>query len=248
MFDPLPASDLLWGGVHQPEPLPVDALYHLRRPTVLRNYGDLLYSLPELNPLRGGVEAGAPSLEPGDSEPVQRPFVRRLVGALADPLTRCSHELDNLPLNFDHEQASAGWIRWMLESGGLFIPEETPLEAMRGIMRRIDEVYPLGRFEGFIALAEACLGRAARTVTTTGGSWLHTRLDFPGGERLTISECWHASSPDRSVGNRAVRLTSSALPDWTIRLLERAGGGFFSRRILRDEDAFTGELLIGVIT
>lgn len=246
MFDFFVDNDVPWGGVHDPAPIAIDALSHLRQAGILRNYGDILFETPELDPFRSDENSPLDSLEAGDTAPNPRSFTRRLVGAIGEPLTLCSNQLDNLPLVYDSERSPPEWLAWLIRSGGLMVPDDTPEDALRAIMRRIDEIYPLGRFEGLVALAEAISGRAQRDVDVRTDGWIHTRLTFLDQSTLTISECWQESSLDLSVGNRMVYIASRGMEDWAIRLLERAGSGYFNSRIHRDEIEFGGEMLLGV--
>lgn len=245
LFESPPPLDIDWGGVHTPEPMPINPDAFLNRPASLRNYGDIIHGSPEIAPLRYGEGGLIDTLEAGDTAPVARTFLRRLIGAVAEPLTAVSDELDRLALNFDPERAPEVWVRWLLSIGGLRVPADVPVRAARDLMHHVDELYPLGRAEGMLRMAEIVMGRAIRTQSTQGSDWLHTRLEFPGGATLTLSECWHPSSLDRTIGNRAVRITTAGVPDWVCRLLSLNGGGYFSARIMRDEDALSGELLLG---
>jgi hypothetical protein len=240
-----------WGAAQAPAYYPLNAPDHLTPPAVLRNYGDILHDLPDMQALRSFDEsAGTPvlaTMEFGETVGVPRSFLRRVTGVLAEPVTRVSHALDRLPLMTHPGYSKAVWAQWLLGVAGLNVPSDVPRDVMVSLLSRSDELFPLARPAALFAAAECALGRASYAVTAeTGSNWVHTTLTFLGGETLRVSEIQNASSADIGVSNKALLLeVSVTTPDWCIRLLNQLLGGFFSATV---KPALTSadELLLGV--
>jgi hypothetical protein len=247
-----PFDSQAWGNAPTAPYSPLNAPELLTPPNILRNYGDVLYNLPDLQGLRSfDLASGTPVLnttEFGEKDAVPRTFLRRLTGVLAEPVTRASHALDNLPLMLHPGYSRPVWARWLLETGGLTVPQDVPDDVSVTLLSRSEELFPLGRPASLAVTAECALGRASHDVVfETGTDWVHTTLNFLGGEALTISETNSRSyAGDASVSNRTIRLTASYdIPDWCIRLLNQTLGGYFSARVTVEAHA-SDEVLIGV--
>lgn len=239
-----------WPEPHAPPPTgplpdaPPLAVPEGQRP-MLRNYGDVLYWLPEFSPFRyhDGPEGVRAVQEFGDSEPTERPLLRRLLGALAEPLTRVSDQLDRLPERLTAGNASDEWAVWCLRVAGFPAVADLPGWAARGLVRALNDLIPVGRAEGYLRLTEACFGRGTRTYSEDG-SWAYRSTETPGGVRVTFAE--RLPDPSRQ---RAVRVeVQGDVPDWFVRQIARYRTAFFSLDLVVARSAGTPWVLSDAAT
>lgn len=187
-----------WGGTDNPA-IPE---YPLGTPPS-RNYGDLLYNLPDLSAFRALDHSPLPTQEDTDPQPAERPLTRRLLGALARPLTRISAQLDRVPYQYDPAQSDAArGAAFYLRLSGYPLPPSLPDAWALALLRHLPELLPVGRAETYLRTAEVIYGRGTRETTHSGehrtrrvltarGVGLElTDAQFPGGDRafsITVS-------------------------------------------------------------
>ncbi|WP_155300703.1 hypothetical protein [Deinococcus kurensis] len=198
----------------------------VQRP-VLRNYGDILYWLPELTAFRATDGAPLQVQEFGDvGDGEERLFLRRFLGAGAEPLTRVSDQLDRLPEWLSLSGASDVWAVWLLRVTGFPVVNDLPGWAARGLLRRMPDLMPVGRTAGYLVLAEAAFGRGDRSYSEDG-LWALTTTSCPGGVSLTVAE--RLLDPSNQ---RAVEITLGGdVPDWFVRQVRRYRNAFFTARV-----------------
>lgn len=212
---------------------------------LLRNYGDVMYWLPEMTPFRYGdtPDTEKAVLEFGDSVPRPRTFLRRFLGALSEPITRASDQLDRLPERMDPANAQDAWAAWMLRTVGFPATQDLPGWAARGLVRRMAELMPVGRTEGYLVLAECAFGRGTRSYEEDG-MWSHRRTATPGGLALTISE--RLLNPSRQ---RYVRvMLAGDVPEWFVRQVRLYRNAFFSAEIVVSQNGGTSSQTFGTET
>lgn len=203
-----------------------------------RSAADYVYAAPGLTAFRQTDSLPLPTREDGEETPRPRTFLRRFLGAACRDLTAAIRTADEMPplltpgrVARAEGKTHENLVRLALAQSGIYLPNDTPMQALTSLHALLPKLRPLGRTETFLSAFEACMGAGTRSRREER-HWTHESASSSGASITVSTALIDLDPPDVLVGSQFVFITLDG-PDYLVGVLKAMRCGAFSTPIHR---------------